>query len=281
MGEQSTKTSRKERWLTKYTLMVVDDKSLQTKYTFRVSKLRVVLLLAVAFLVVAFLSVMLATQTRLLTFLGSRPKNFMAEDYHAIEAQMDSLIQLSDLRESQFVALQGIITKSIEDEPKREAKEITQKAGESQAQIPHKANIVLGPTSKINHSGNVPGPLVKFISPLEGTITARYDETRDHMGLDMAAVANSQVRASAAGYVIFSDYSRENGYTIWIAHANSRMTGYKHNARLLARHGEFVFQGDAVAIMGNTGESSTGPHLHFELWLDGKAVNPEKIISIK
>ena len=81
------------------------------------------------------------------------------------------------------------------------------------------------------------------------------------------------------GHVITADWTLETGYTIGIQHNNDMVSFYKHNATLLKRTGAFVRAGEAVAIIGNTGKMSSGPHLHFELWLQGKPVDPTNYID--
>jgi murein DD-endopeptidase MepM/ murein hydrolase activator NlpD len=81
--------------------------------------------------------------------------------------------------------------------------------------------------------------------------------------------------------VVFSEWSAETGNVIILQHPNNLLSIYKHNAALLKHNGDFVKAGDVIAIVGNTGENTTGPHLHFELWKQGQPIDPEAIINFR
>ena len=99
-----------------------------------------------------------------------------------------------------------------------------------------------------------------------------------HFGTDIAATPNECVLAVLDGTVVFSNYTAETGYVIGVQHNQGYMSIYKHLGSLLKREGDKVKGGEAIALVGNTGTLSTGPHLHFELWDKGRAVNPENYI---
>ncbi|MDX1910762.1 MAG: M23 family metallopeptidase [Saprospiraceae bacterium] len=120
-----------------------------------------------------------------------------------------------------------------------------------------------------------------FIPPVSGEVTAAYDLKKNHLGLDVAAPKNTAVKAAADGSVISAGYTVETGYSIALQHPNNVVTFYKHNSVLLRREGDIVKAGEAIAIIGNSGETTTGPHLHFELWYKGRAVDPALYINFK
>ncbi len=118
-----------------------------------------------------------------------------------------------------------------------------------------------------------------FIPPISGgTISEPYGPDNKHYGIDVMAPKNTPVKAIMDGFVFTSDWTLETGNTIGIQHANNLISFYKHNSVLLKESGNQVKAGEAIAIIGNTGTLSSGPHLHFELWHNGKAVNPENFI---
>lgn len=123
--------------------------------------------------------------------------------------------------------------------------------------------------------------LVSFFTPLNGIITNHFNREEKHFGTDLVANNNSVIKATADGTVIYSDWTVENGYCIGIQHNGNLFSMYKHNAVLLKEEGDFVNAGDAIAIYGNSGSQSTGPHLHFELWYNGTPLNPEDYISFE
>lgn len=116
---------------------------------------------------------------------------------------------------------------------------------------------------------------IAFYPPLKGMISDRFDIQKEHYGVDIVAPENEAIKACLQGTVVLSNWTTETGYTIAIQHENDLISFYKHNSVLLKKVGELVMPGDVIAIIGNSGELSTGPHLHFEIWHTGKAINPE------
>ncbi len=119
-----------------------------------------------------------------------------------------------------------------------------------------------------------------FFTPLNGTITEEFNAKQKHYGIDIVGKPNEAIKATLDGTVVFAGFTSETGYVIAVQHSNNLFSIYKHNSALLKSIGDYVKAGDAIAIIGNTGELSTGPHLHFELWYNGNPVNPKEYMSI-
>ncbi|ALM08460.1 peptidase M23 [Sediminicola sp. YIK13] len=117
--------------------------------------------------------------------------------------------------------------------------------------------------------------------PVGGTITQEYNPQKKHYAVDVVAVTNTPVKAVADGMVIFSEWTAETGYVIILEHKDGLLSVYKHNGSLNKHQGEMVRAGEVIASVGNTGELTTGPHLHFELWNNGGPVNPLDYIDFK
>jgi murein DD-endopeptidase MepM/ murein hydrolase activator NlpD len=117
-----------------------------------------------------------------------------------------------------------------------------------------------------------------FFSPVSGMITRKFDAKRKHFGLDVVAKKNEPIKTVSDGSVVISSWTQDSGYVIGIQHKNQLISFYKHNSVLLKKVGDYVKAGDIIAIIGDTGELTDGPHLHFELWLGGNPVNPEDLI---
>ncbi len=117
-----------------------------------------------------------------------------------------------------------------------------------------------------------------FVPPALGLITNTFNLPNGHLGVDIAVRAGSPVVAAADGTVIFSDWTMETGYTIAIAHSGGWISFYKHNQALLKKVGDRVHAGEPIALAGGTGLLARGPHLHFELWHDGTAIDPLQVI---
>ena len=120
---------------------------------------------------------------------------------------------------------------------------------------------------------------ILFFSPLKGVVTQKFDREKDHFGTDVVAKENEPIKCVFDGVVVISHWTFETGYVIGVQHANGVFSLYKHNSTLFKDVGQHVSSGEAIAIIGNSGEFSSGPHLHFELWYNGIPINPENYIS--
>lgn len=120
------------------------------------------------------------------------------------------------------------------------------------------------------------GLQLPFRPPVEGFVTRRFDARTGHFAVDIAVEAGTIVQSVGDGHVIVADWGYDGGWTIGIQHADGYVTVYKHNDRLLKRVGERVLDREPVAISGNSGEITSGPHLHFELWHEGLAQDPQR-----
>ena len=110
--------------------------------------------------------------------------------------------------------------------------------------------------------------------PLTGVVSRGFDAGTGHLGLDIAADEGTPVRALGEGYVVFADWTNAGGWTVAVQHAAGYLSVYKHNGRLLKRVGDRVRNRETIALSGDTGEVTSGPHLHLEIWHDGLALDP-------
>lgn len=166
------------------------------------------------------------------------------------DTDMDSLNQVSNIK------MDSILSKSTEGE-----KQLAEKVKDDFR-------------TKDNEIQN----LNYFSSPVTGVVSQKFEKSK-HPGIDIVTVKDMAVKACLAGTVIYSGYSRKDGYILIVDHANGFISVYKHNKTVLKKYGSKVRMGDPVAIVGNTGENTDGPHLHFELWHNQTPVNPSDYIS--
>lgn len=147
---------------------------------------------------------------------------------------------------------------------------------------------------KIPKEGNILGALVDyisqlfvkqdktifFISPVYGFISREFDPERGHFGIDFVVKDGSPVYATAGGFVVFSGYTNDYGHLIILSHSDGYLSIYKHCSVILKKERDFIKQGELIAQSGNSGLATTGPHLHFELWHNGKPIDPQSLINI-
>jgi len=120
---------------------------------------------------------------------------------------------------------------------------------------------------------------LRFITPITGNISAPYKPDIGHYGVDIVAAKGTPIKSIMDGVVINADWTVSTGNSIYIQHNKNVVSAYKHTSMMLVKSGDIVKTGQAIAIIGNSGEMTTGPHLHFELWYDGKSVNPVNFIN--
>jgi murein DD-endopeptidase MepM/ murein hydrolase activator NlpD len=118
-----------------------------------------------------------------------------------------------------------------------------------------------------------------FFTPITGVVSDHYDVKKSHYGVDIVAKTNEPVKCIADGTVIVASWTQDAGYVIAIQHRGNLISVFKHNAELLKKVGSFVNAGEIISIVGNSGEMTDGPHLHFELWYNGNSLNPEEFVT--
>lgn len=125
-----------------------------------------------------------------------------------------------------------------------------------------------------------PRDVFPFTLPADGFVTRTFDVQQQHYGVDIAGKRGSGVVAAADGSVVFAGWTYDDGFMIMVSHSQGYLTVYKHNDKLLKSTGASVKRGEVIALLGNTGRTSSGPHLHFEVWKNGKAYNPDNYLLI-
>ena len=124
-------------------------------------------------------------------------------------------------------------------------------------------------------------PEILLFPPIVGELTNEMNISSGHFGVDIIAPKNEAVVAILKGTIVYQNWSPTDGHVIHIQHKNNLLSIYKHNSEVLKKIGEYVDAGEPISIVGNSGEHSTGPHLHFELWHNGYPINPEKFINFQ
>lgn len=246
-------------------MIIRKDENLEEKISIVLTPLNSLLVLSALIVLFGSLNILLLSYTPLSHILPTTAQNFSREERLALIQKIDSLERVQKQLDYQEKTLRMIL--SGEEGMVEEAGEESSEEAVTEAETG--GTTVITPI-KVDYT---------FYTPLKGMITDTFNVERKHFAVDIAAKAKSIVKASQKGTVIFSAWNPETGYTMVIQHPNEFLSVYKHNAVLLKKEGNFVNAGDAIALVGNTGELSSGPHLHFELWNRGVAIDPTKYIS--
>ena len=282
----------KEKLKNTYRLVVMNDDTFEEMGSYRLSLLNVYGLLSAIIILTALIVIGFIVFTPVKKYIPGYA------DYRASNEFIELNDQLTEIEEQ--MNAQKLYTENykkiligdvvITEEPEPEADEfhdslINVKRIEEDEQL--RKEVQLDEIRHLSQSETNTNPLlteskrlehIHFNTPVSGEISAKYMPTKRHFGIDILAPKNTAIKAVLDGVVISSDWTLETGNTITIQHANNIVSSYKHNSRLLKKAGETVRAGEAIAIIGNTGTLSDGPHLHFELWYRGKPINPKDYI---
>jgi murein DD-endopeptidase MepM/ murein hydrolase activator NlpD len=199
----------------------------------------------------------------------------------------DSLLQSLEARDKYLVNLKQVIdgqtpTDSIEGRPALARYDTIQIPPVSSADSALRQQIESQDRFSLTSGGSGTSSSISsfyFFTPVKGTVTSFFNSATKHYGIDIVASPNEVIKTTLDGTVVMADWTSETGYVIAVQHSNNLFSIYKHNSALLKSTGDFVKAGEVIAIIGNSGELTTGPHLHFELWYNGSPVNPVDYIS--
>ena len=272
----------------KYKLSVINETSYEEVFNFRLSQLHVLTALSVLAVILVVLTILLIAFTDLREFIPGYPdgnmRQMIAQNALRVDSLENELLKRDRFFKSIRLVLNGGDTTSLERSREDTARyrndtirfQISEQENEFRAAIEERErfNLSLGMKEQ-NHD------YYHFFPPVEGIVTQTFDAKKRHYGTDIVAKANAKVAAVLDGVVIFTDWTVKTGYVIQVQHTNDLISVYKHNSILLKKQGDYVRAGEVLGVVGNTGEESSGPHLHFELWRAGNPLNPENFIKFK
>lgn len=272
----------------KYKLSVINETSYEEVFNFRLSQLHVLTALSVLAVILVVMTILLIAFTGLREFIPGYPdgnmRQMIAQNALRVDSLENELLKRDRFFKSIRLVLNGGDTTSLERSREDTARyrndtirfQISEQENEFRAAIEERErfNLSLGMKEQ-NHD------YYHFFPPVEGIVTQSFDEKKRHYGTDIVAKANAKVAAVLDGVVIFTDWTVKTGYVIQVQHTNDLISVYKHNSILLKKQGDYVRAGEVLGVVGNTGEESSGPHLHFELWRAGNPLNPENFIKFK
>lgn len=252
-----------------FKVVILDEETFQEVKSYRLSRLNVYTMLSVLFLVLSalILSLFFFTPARkLVPGFGLIEEN---SEFIQLKLEMDTLTSVVSNQEVYINSLRTLLSGNS-DTKLPDIKSISRPIIND--------NIELSGAQVAETTRTLKLDQLSFVPPIRGTISSEYAPEIDHRGVDVLAAKDTPIKATMQGIVISADWSLETGNTIIIQHPHDILSAYKHNSALLKKAGDRVEAGEAIAIIGNTGELSDGPHLHFELWYGGYHVNPSLYI---
>jgi lipoprotein NlpD len=270
----------------KYKLTFMNERTLEEVWSLRLSRLSVLITLAGTMILFLFLSSLLIINTPIRNYLPGYLPVEVREEIIQNSLRTDSIERIISIQALYLNNVSKILNGTMQIDSIHKIDSIARM--EDQFDIPksEKEENFLShfeEEEKYNLSLLTPQqPLAEgvfFFKPVKGVISSAYDKTKKHYGIDLVAAKNEHILSTLDGTIIFTGDDPDYGRTIQIQHTNGFVSIYKHNDHLFKKVGDTVAAGEAIAIIGNTGKLSTGPHLHFELWYNGRPVNPTEYIA--
>lgn len=268
----------------KYRLTIINENTLEEVANLRVSKLNGLSVLLSVLTVLFLVAALIITFTPLRNYLPGYMNSEIRAQVVGNALRADSLLQLVERQNFYIMNIQDIFRGDVKADTIHSMDSLTvlrsdslmertqrETAFRKQYEETEKYNLT-NITARTDADGLI------FFRPTLGMVSAAFDAEKQHFGTDIAANPGESVLAVLDGTVILSTYTAENGYLIEVQHSRNFVSVYKHCGSLLKKAGDSVKAGEAIATVGNADENSTGPHLHYELWHQGKAVNPEQYI---
>ena len=285
-NQKKKKGKLKQKLTDKYRLVVLNDDTFEERFSLKLSVLNIFVLGGILSFLLILITTFFITLTPVKEYIPGYSSTNLKIKATKLAIQTDSLKRKLDILndftkalqpilmgeiEAKFIdSLQLIERNTIQDSLLNASKEdsIFREKIESQDRFPIQNNAAT----------NVK---IVFFAPLNGNISQGFDSQKNHLAVDIVAKKNTAVKATTDGTVIFSGWTTETGYVLILKHAYDYISVYKHNGNLLKEQGDFVKSGEVIASVGSSGELTTGPHLHFELWSGGYAINPINLIDFK
>lgn len=271
----------------KYRLVVLNEDSFEEVGFIRLTRLNIGALIGILTLLLIATVYIIVAYTPVRELIPGYPDAMMSYRIRQNALKLDSLQRELAIRDQYFLNINRIVNGERPEDflndttAKRAAGEIVFPRSEKDSilrqQVEAEEQFRLSITDQQSSDGRDLYD-IHFFTPVQGIITNPFNPLENHFGIDLVAGPKEVVKATLDGTITMATWTLETGYVIQIQHANNIMSVYKHNAELFKTVGQKVKAGDAIAIIGNSGELTTGPHLHFELWHKGVPLNPSDYI---
>ena len=275
----------------KYRLVIFNDQTFEDRFSFRLTRLNVLSIILSIGIIFMTLTFILIANTSVKEYIPGYPDIDERRKLYNLNIIADSLLLDIEKKNNYINSIKNIFNDNpfnediIEITPSKFRYDtITNKKSYNdsilRAEFENQSmyNLYFNEAGQLPESNNSSIKSFNFFTPLQGIITSPFDLLNHHYGIDIVTTHNEAVKATLEGTVVFSGWTLETGYVIGLQHNRNFISVYKHNSVLLKKEGDHVMAGEPIAISGQSGELTTGPHLHFELWENGNPVNPQEYI---
>ena len=283
--ENNTNKTWKGKLLDQYRMIIVNEKTFEEQFYFRLSRLNVIVLLILLISSIMAGTFFLISSTPVKEFIPGYPSSELRLKAIKNTFLLDSIINVTKQQEQFLESIKNaLLGENSQIESEEYMPPISQVETDEYLVTQVREDSILRSRviqeDKYNFARSSDSNLIDLLfPPAKGEITQIYDPDSKHYGIDIALSENYPVKSILDGRVIFAEWTAETGNVLIIKHSRELTSIYKHNAALYKKQGDLVSTGEVIASAGNTGEFSTGTHLHFELWLSGYPVNPIDFIN--
>jgi murein DD-endopeptidase MepM/ murein hydrolase activator NlpD len=299
MNKSKESKSKFKKWI--YNLqqtrriLVLDEGSFEEKRNFTTSKFSLIIFILFSIIVFSFIVFATISYTSLKTFIPGYPnpttQKELIDKNITLDQKLMELVEKTNKEEQYLNNIQKILNGGVPNNSDTVAKVFKPQKINNKQSLTASEKTIIDKVSKrekydidVIHGGALTRdvlPELLLFPPIVGDITNKMNISEGHFGVDVIAPKNEVVVAILKGTVVYQNWSPTDGHVVHIQHKNNLLSIYKHNSEVLKKIGDYVDAGEPVSIVGNSGEHSTGPHLHFELWHNGYPINPEKFINFK
>jgi len=285
-SKQAGKKSFISKLLTKYRLVILNDSTYEEKSSFKISRLNVFsILFALMFIIVLITSGILFF-TPIREYIPGYSSTTLQKQANLLSYKTDSLRQIVFLNDQYINSLKKVLTGDLETIEYKADSVISKDILDLQIIERSKEDSILRQLVDNEDKYNLENinknkDFYLLSAPISGAVSQNYSIADDHLAIDISVDIGTPVRAVSNGRVILSEWTTQTGYVLIIDHGNDLISVYKHNSKLLKSQGEIVKQDEIIALSGNSGVLTSGPHLHFELWSEGFSIDPNTLINFE
>ena len=277
-----------KKLLHKYRLVILNEDTFEERFAIKLTRLNVFVLTSLSAIFLVFLTALIIAYTPLREYIPGYSSTQLKKKATLLNYKTDSLVQELELNKRYYASIRKVLTGDIASADfDRDSVIEAAKNDLDILQVPtNKEDSLLRAKVEKEDKYNLFESSVDqnnfvLFPPVNGSISEGYNIEDRHYAVDVVVATNTPVKATADGTIIFAEWTIDTGYVIIIEHNQELISVYKHNSSLTKTQGDLVKAGEVIAMSGNTGELSTGPHLHFELWSSGYPVNPTNFIDFQ
>ncbi len=285
MEQKKKKNSFIKKMMYHYRLLIINDDTYEEKLSLKLNRLNVFVFTALFALLLIIGTTVLIAFTPIRKYIPGYTAPQLRKNAQKLKFKTDSLENKLAINTYYIHQLKKVFRNEItmedfeKDYQKRAINPDTLKLSPSKEDS--LLRIEVAEREKFKTNNKLKNTSYHFIAPLKGIISNTFDTDKKHYAIDIVTNKGTAVRAIADGTVVYADWSANTGQNIIIKHDNNVISIYKHNKKLLRKVGDHIKQGEVIATSGNSGKKTSGPHLHFELWIKGYPVNPTDFIDFK